>query len=163
MPIFRRKKEEEIPEKVEGEEELERIRKAVEGEESKVETPVEEKVEVKEEKYAPLFVKIEKYAEILRMLNDIKNTLSTLKNGMKMLDEIEKIRKEVKEILTSSLNRIDARIVSMDQEFLRPKGFEEEFPTPMQPEVEHLQTVVDDLKAEIERLKSEAKREESNE
>lgn len=106
--------------------------------------------------FAPLFVKIEKYRNVLSSINDLKTTIIMLKNALYIQRQIEGLRDENRKFLELAINKIDKKIVSLDTEFLKPRGFEEEFP-PATYETEGLEGVVDDLKKQIEGLKSELK------
>jgi archaellum component FlaC len=66
------------------------------------------------------------------------------------------LRDENRKFLELAISKIDKKVVSLDAEFLRPKGFEEEFPEATY-ETEGLEGVIDDLKKQIEGLKSELK------
>ncbi len=106
--------------------------------------------------FAPLFVKIDKYRSVLNSINDLKTTIIMLKNALYIQRQIEGLRDENRKFLELAINKIDKKIVSLDTEFLRPKGLEEEFP-PATFETEGLEGVVGDLKKQIEGLKSELK------
>jgi len=127
--------------------------------------PVQEKIppppatplqKPKRSAFAPLFVKIDKYRNVLSSINDLKTTIIMLKNALYIQKQIEGLRDENRKFLELAINKIDKKIVSLDTEFLKPKGFEEEFP-PATYETEGLEGVVDDLKKQIEGLKSELK------
>jgi len=106
--------------------------------------------------FAPLFVKIEKYRSVLNSISDLKTTIIMLKNALAIQRQIEGLRDENRKFLELAINKVDKKIVSLDTEFLRPKGFEEEFP-PATYETAGIEGVVDDLKKQIEGLKSELK------
>jgi hypothetical protein len=112
--------------------------------------------EPKRPAFAPLFVKIEKYRSVLNHISDLKTTIIMLKNALGVQKQIESLRDENRKFLELAINKIDKKIFSLDTEFLRPRGFEEEFP-PAIYETEGLEGVVDDLKKQIEGLKSELK------
>jgi len=181
MPIFRRRKKEEekpvdkklseIPEDVQ--EEIKKIKDAVEGErvpslpvpesglevETKLEqekqTEIKREIEKRQPEYAPLFVKIERYKDILNTLNEIKAGLIAIRDVVSLSNELQRLMIDMTKMLNSTVNKVDTKIIELDEEFLRPKGYEEELPQPMTPDVENLGVVVDDLKSKIERLKSE--------
>jgi len=106
--------------------------------------------------FAPLFVKIEKYRSVLNHITDLKTTIIMLKNALGIQKQIEGLRDENKKFLELAVNKMDKKIVALDVEFLRPRGFEEEFP-PATYETAGIEGVVDDLKKQIEGLKSELK------
>jgi len=106
--------------------------------------------------FAPLFVKLEKYRSVLNSINDLKTTIIMLKNALTIQKQIEGLRDENRKFLELAINKIDKKIVSLDTDFMRPRGFEEEFP-PATYETAGIEGVVDDLKKQIEGLKSELK------
>lgn len=172
MVFFGRKKKEENVEEIRGlvegtqipEETTEMIEGEVAPEEMPKFAPVEEKKEeevIKPEMqkrpgFAPLFVKIDKYRSILSSISDIKTTLIMIKNAFMIQKEIEGLRDENKKMLELAISKLDKKILTLDSEFLRPTGFEEEFPSQIY-ESGGIEGVVDDLKKQIEGLKTELK------
>jgi len=122
----------------------------------KVEEKVEKPIEEKRPMFAPLFVKIDRYRSVLNSINDLKTTIIMIKNALAIQKQIESLRDENRKLLESAINKIDKKILALDSEFLRPRGFEEEFP-PSSYETSGLEGVVSDLKKQIEGLKSELK------
>lgn len=123
--------------------------------------PVEEPApeiskEIKKPSFAPLFVKLDRYRSVLDTLNELKSIVMTVKRSLDVQKQIENLRDENRKLLETTINQIDEKISSLDSEFLRPKGFEEELPPPVY-KTESLQGVVGDLKQQIEDLKSELK------
>jgi archaellum component FlaC len=146
---------EEIPEMIEGEvvpEEAPKLAPIAERNEEEVVKPEMQK----KPSFAPLFVKIDKYRSILNSINEIKTPLIMIKNTFMIQKEIEGLRDENKKMLELAISKLDKKIITLDSEFLRPTGFEEEFPSQMY-ESGGIEGVVDDLKKQIEGLKSELK------
>jgi len=161
MIFFRRKKEEEKTKDIEEikrvvEEEKPSEEKVTEIEEKPEETPTVEKPEEEKPKFAPLFVKIDRYRTVLNLLNDLKTTIMMVKNAIVIQKEIEKLTNDNRNLIESAVSKLDEKLSSLDSEFMRPKGFREEFPTVHEEKV-GLKGVVDDLKVQVESLKSELK------
>ncbi len=117
--------------------------------------PREEKmIEGKKTTSAPLFVKLDQYRAVLNTISDLKMTVIMVKNALALQKEFEGLRDENRRLMEAAINKIDKKIVMLDSEFLRPQGFEEEFPPPIY-ETEGLEGVVTDLKKQIEGLKLE--------
>lgn len=169
--VERRKFESEIPEKKVEEKPKEEVKTTLEETMPAQQRSVQEEVpttpvvpptptapiqEPQRPAFAPLFVKIEKYRNVLNSINDLKTTIIMLKNALAVQRQIEGLRDENRKFLELATNKIDKKIVSLNAEFLRPKGFEEEFP-PATYETAGIEGVVDDLKKQIEGLKSELK------
>jgi hypothetical protein len=109
--------------------------------------------EVEKKPSAPLFVRLDKYEEILNSLDYIKSALTTLKNSFAVLVDLEKLRDENLKLIQETLKNVSQRFSSLDAEFLRPVGFEGE---PIKyPETSVLETTLADLKNQIECLKSQ--------
>lgn len=115
--------------------------------------PEKPREEVKEERpaFAPLFVKLDRYRQILMLLSELKTTIAAIKNTFTVLNELKKIEDESTKLLQKAVDKVDKKLVALDTQFLRPSGFEEEFPT----EAEELGDVLSSLKSEVEQLKSE--------
>jgi hypothetical protein len=164
MGLFKKKKPEERPKT-----DLQEIKKAV-GEEEKVPQTVPMKEIEKEvtpkpradnkpeevkksHKFAPLFVKIDRYNSVLNLLNDLKATTMMVKNAIVVQKEIEGLVEENRKLIEDGVKKVDNKLLSLDAEFIRPKGFREELKSTVGgPELDR---VVDDLKTQVESLKLE--------
>jgi hypothetical protein len=101
--------------------------------------------------FAPLFVKIDRYRNILKSVGEIKKTLALLKNAFKMFEQIDKIEDENMNLVRSAIDNVEIKIMALDAEFLRPSGFEDE--TAETEEFDNVQTVLSGLHSQIEQLK----------
>ncbi len=119
-----------------------------------VEKTVPMTTEEKRPVFAPLFVKIERYRAVLNAIADLKAMVVAIKNALELQRQIESLKDENRKLFEAAINKIDKKIVMLDSEFLRPRGYEEEFPSPVY-ETEGLEGVVTDLKKQVESLKSE--------
>jgi hypothetical protein len=147
--------EEEIPEEVEEKKEpLEEEIKTLT--EEPITEPVAEITEIEKASFAPLFVKLDRYKSVLDTINELKSSIISIKSSLDVQKQIENLREENRQLLEGAISKVDEKILSLDSEFLRPKGFEEEMP---QPEIktEGLQGALTDLKKQIEGLKEELK------
>ena len=158
MNIFKRKKPEERPQT-----DIQEIKNAVKEEvfpevprdfepEVKEKPQIEERTEEKKSKFAPLFVKIDRYSSVLNLLNDLKATIMMAKNAIVVQKEIERLAEENRKLIEDSVSKIDEKIIRLDSEFIRPKGFKDDLKTSKD---SGLDGVVDDLKAQVDDLKSE--------
>ncbi|MBD3155237.1 MAG: hypothetical protein GF368_01105 [Candidatus Aenigmarchaeota archaeon] len=164
MGLFKKKKPEERPKT-----DIHEIKKAVGEEETFPKTVAMKEVEEeivpkkspkrrpeevkKKDRFAPLFVKIDRYNSVLNLLNDLKATTMMVKNAMVVQKEIEVLAEENRKLIEDGVKKIDNKLLSLDAEFIRPKGFREELESAIgKPE---LDSVVDDLKTQVENLKLE--------
>jgi len=104
--------------------------------------------------FAPLFVKLDKYKQILNSLVELKTTIAAMKNAFSVLNELERLKMESLKMIESSIDKMDKKLVSLDSEFLRPSGFHEEMPPELYSS-ENLGGVLTDLRSQIEQLRSE--------
>ena len=108
-------------------------------------------------KSAPLFVKVDKYKELLHGVNEIRAYLSSTKQVFTILQDIETIRSDALKVLRATLQRMEKSVVEVDSELLRPRGAE--FPdepsevTHMETSLNELQKQLADLKRELQQLK----------
>ena len=125
--------------------------------------PKEEPVEVEKPSFAPLFVKIDRYRQILNAIGSLKTTMIMLKNSLLTLNELDKARDETFKLVQDAVGKLEGKLNSLDQELVRPSGFQERTnishdTTSERPEYQDVETVeatIADLKGQIEQLKSE--------
>jgi len=119
------------------------------------EMPREEiKEEVREKSsFAPLFVKLDRYRQILNTMNYLKNTMNMIKNTLSILNELEKIKSENLKLIEDTIEKADKKILTLDSEFMRPSGFIEDMPELS--DVESLEATLVDLREQVNQLKSE--------
>lgn len=102
---------------------------------------------------APLFVKVEKYRDILSGLQEIKTFISNVKQLFTIMHEVETVRSDTLKIMRASIQRLEKSIIEMDSELLRPKGFE--FPETSDTEISHVESSLGDLQKQVAALKRE--------
>ena len=103
--------------------------------------------------FAPLFVKIDRYRNILKSLGELKTTLVLMKNAFIMLDQMEQLKTENMNLIMNALDKIEKKLAALDSEFLRPSGFQDEMSDAY--EVENKQGVISDLHSQIQQLQNE--------
>jgi len=130
--------------------ELENIQKIV------LEKPKLEKssvVENERHEFAPLFVKIDKYKEVLDLLAELRSAIVMIKNSVVIQKEIENLANENRDLVESSIEKLDKKISLIDSEFVRPHGYKKEIPDTR--DAKNVDGVVNSLKTQIQDLKTE--------
>ncbi len=105
--------------------------------------------------FAPVFIKLTKYRQILNTMNGIKMSLNLIRNQLAILNELEKLRNENMKLLQSTFEKINEKLIKLDSQFMKPSGFMEDMPSMQMHEIESLESTLSDLKAQIEGLKQE--------
>lgn len=104
--------------------------------------------------YAPLFVKLNKYRQILNVLGQMKTTIVILRNSFATLDQLEKAKAETLSLMRETVDKLREKIAALDRELIRPAGFRT-FEEPEYKEAEAVEATLADLKGQIEQLKAE--------
>jgi len=71
---------------------------------------------------APLFVKIERYQDVITHVNDMRTFISGLKHIFTLMSEIENIRTDTLKIMRASVQRLERSVSELDSMMLRPGG-----------------------------------------
>jgi len=105
---------------------------------------------------APLFVKMDRYRQILTTIGNLKTALMIVKNSLATLRQIEKVRDDTFNIVTDIIEKMDDRLIELDNNLLRPAGFHEsEDVSPEHQDIRSIEATVADLQGQIEQLKGE--------
>ena len=107
-----------------------------------------------EESDAPLFVKVEKYKEMLRSIREMLAFVSGVKQLFTVLNEIEAVRADAINIMRATVQRLEKNMIQIDSELLRPKGFEFEEKVP-ETELYHIEDSLNDLQKQLGTLKKD--------
>lgn len=105
--------------------------------------------------FAPLFVKLTRFKEILNTLNYLKTSVNSIKKQLAVLNKLEKLKEENLRLLNSDINKLSSQLHKLDSEFTRPSGFIEEVKETQMQDVESLESTIVNLKEQIEDLKSQ--------
>ncbi|MBI4162547.1 MAG: hypothetical protein HY513_02595 [Candidatus Aenigmarchaeota archaeon] len=126
----------------------------------KTRTFITEEKPVYEETYtetpgAPLFVKVDKYRDVLRDVHELKLYTAGIKQVLDLLHDIETIRMDANKVLRATVQRIEKSLVEMDSELLRPRGAIMSEITREDTEVRHIEGSLTELQKQLSDLKRE--------
>lgn len=111
--------------------------------------------EPQEEQSAPLFVKVEKYREVVSNIQEMKLFVAGVKDIFSILQEIEHIRGEALNVMKVTVQRLEKSVVEMDAELLRPRGVNiSPFPHGEE-EARHIESSLSELQKQLIELKHE--------
>lgn len=111
--------------------------------------------------FAPIFIKLTRYRQILNNMNQIRYSLSLIRNQLMIMNELDSLRAENMKALQSGIEKVNSKLTKLDSELVRPTGFMQDTPQSQIPmdmqleEVEMLEGTITDLRAQIEGLKQE--------
>lgn len=77
--------------------------------------------ELSQEPGAPLFIKIEKYEDVIQRLEDLKNELKTLTRLLSLHSEIEELKTDIFSRIKDSVSSLTNVLISMDEIFVKPE------------------------------------------
>ncbi|MEM5815000.1 MAG: hypothetical protein QXD89_00730 [Candidatus Aenigmatarchaeota archaeon] len=107
-----------------------------------------------EEVSAPLFIKLDKYKNLVSSLMQLKTYLITLKNTIVAIEQLEKVRMESISTLSKTIEKMNEKISELEKYLVKPIGFTFG-PTETMEELFAVQSTLSSLKTQIENLKSE--------
>lgn len=105
---------------------------------------------------APLFVKVEKYKEIVGSVNETKRFLTGIKQLFLVMNELQGIQQDSINMLKTSVQRLEKSIEWVDHSLVRPIGFEE--PPHGEMEVRQIEQSLLELQREISNLRKDLDR-----
>lgn len=104
---------------------------------------------------APLFVKIDRYRNLVSSLGAIKSSMSLLKSSLATMNELEKARQENMAIVQGTVDKVEKKLAMLDKELVRPSGFTSPSSPDDYQDMRGVGATVADLKGQIQQLKSE--------
>jgi len=69
---------------------------------------------------APLFVKLDRYRNVLNTISDLRNTVSKVRNAFELFSEMERVKAENLRVIEAVMQKVESRIVDLDAEFMKP-------------------------------------------
>lgn len=119
------------------------------------ETESEETVEEPARQYAPLFVKIDRYRNILNALGQVRTAMVMIHNSFNALAQLENARSDTLKVLEKSLEKVEKKIANLDSELVKPAGYATQLPAEEYADAATIETTIADLRGQIEQLKAE--------
>lgn len=102
----------------------------------------------------PLFIKLDRYREVISNLTQLKTLVVVVKNSLSTLSQLEKARTDTIEVIKKTLDKINEKLSALDNELVKPTGFTAA-PTPEYHEIQSVETSIASLRGQIEQLKAE--------
>ncbi len=146
------------------------IKQAIEADNDLVEQPVDDgsdlgipaepgilpepKYSQPEEIGAPLFIKIEKYKDVISTVQEMKLFVSSVKNVFSIMQEAEHVKQDSLGILKVTLQRLEKAVLEMDSELLRPHGISV-YSYRGEPEAKQIESSLSELQKQLLELRQE--------
>ncbi|MFH0890127.1 MAG: hypothetical protein V1836_03240 [Candidatus Aenigmatarchaeota archaeon] len=111
--------------------------------------------EVKEMQRVPLFIKVDRYKELLSYLGALKGEISTLKQLGDVLTSAQETFVETNSALNASLDKANKLISAVEAELGRPQGIDIDIE--VDPKRTEMKISLTELKTQLDKLKSEVK------
>lgn len=106
-------------------------------------------------RFAPLFVKIDRYQDVLGSIESLKTILLGVRELLNLMQQLDRIKMDSEALLQKNIQEIVVIISNLDKEFVRPKGVQmDEHPIP-EMEYEKVGSYVGELERELNNLKSQ--------
>ena len=107
-----------------------------------------------EQKAAPLFVKVDRYREILERLEALKQLLRDMQSIVSIRREIDNLKLTADELMDKHVETFNSLISQLDKEFVRPQIGEQA----IRPRKENIDNYIADLQGELSRLQSQVRK-----
>ncbi len=120
----------------------------------RAERQIHEEIPTEREHAAPLFVKVDKYKELITSIHELKLYLGATKQVFALFNDLEAVRSETLNVMRATVQRLERTIVEMDTELLRPRGINV-MPDKESADVGHIENSLTDLHKQLMELKRE--------
>ncbi len=108
---------------------------------------------VERETGAPLFVKVDKYRDIIKTIQELKLFVASTKQVFAVLQDVENLKADALNVLRATVQRLERSILEIDSELLRPHGVG--IAETKSQEVGHLESSLEELQKQLLELKRE--------
>ena len=116
--------------------------------------PYQRSYEKPREDFAPLFVKVEKYRDLLATIAEMKMFVSSMRQLFVVINDLEALRSDAHKIMRATVQRMEKSVIEVDSELLRPKGFTLDVPA-SETEVHQIEDSLTDIQKQMSALKRE--------
>ena len=104
--------------------------------------------------FAPLFIKIDKYKEVLQKVQKMKNIVNNLNRLILLQDSIEKARADSIDSMKKNIQDFQTTVQTLDQELVRPRQME---PFIKDQQTQSVDTYTKEIEGEVNKLKEQLK------
>ncbi len=108
-------------------------------------------------RFAPLFVKVDRYKEIIEDMNALKGVLSNTIELIEVRKGIEQLKADTDAVIDQHLESLSHFLSELDKEFVRPPGSEafikERRPQPIEQHIEEAQREIKRLQEQLRGIK----------
>ena len=104
---------------------------------------------------APLFIKVDRYKEMLSYFGALKNDIETLKQLGNVLNSTQEMFLETNNAITATLEKTNKIIEALDAEMGRPQGLNIDMG--IEAKRAEMKVSLNELKAQLDKLKSEVR------
>ncbi len=105
---------------------------------------------------APLFIKIDRYRDVVRDVQRLKSASAGLRDALDAMAELQRELQASTTVIAKALDKFNSTLTGLDAKFVRVGGVETE-PAPPEPIHQELRSQVTDLHAQMQRLRTELK------
>jgi hypothetical protein len=117
------------------------------------EFPLPPPVSEEAEKFAPIFVKLDKYRGIISELEEMRTFVNSIKQIFSVLADIESSRDDALKVMKAAIQRLEKSMTMIDMGLLKPMGFES-FPHG-ELEVKHIESSLGALQHQLSSMRRE--------
>ncbi len=111
---------------------------------------------VKESAKVPVFVRVDKYKEVLSHLQDLRSTINSLEGALEVRKSVHRINAESDDVIERALQRFSNSIDMFGKEFVAPEGQESDSGSAddaVDGTISQLGNEIEKLKTELEKMK----------
>ncbi|MBI2578614.1 MAG: hypothetical protein HYW26_02795 [Candidatus Aenigmarchaeota archaeon] len=104
---------------------------------------------------APLFVKVEKYKELIGLIQEMRAFTNGLKQTFSVIHESDALRNDAVKIMRTTVQRLDKTLAEIDSELVRPRGIDMEKPPYAGSEMKYIEGSLSELQRHLAVLRKD--------